>query len=202
MWFIVNTDKFHEQETLEFPSTSHPDIIKQVYLPMCRMKYNGAYGEEHVRFRPLIYGMLFIKADSPQALKRILTLWGYFIYEQKVRNLDTGQKEKDIQVSGVHLLCYNVKELDQTAIIKNATIPDEDMECFIYYSDKIADRIEGLSIVDKRYSDLILVNDTIRILSGPLKGWVGVVKQIKNKGKIIQLHNKKRNPLQKSYWCT
>lgn len=47
----------------------------------------------------------------------------------------------------------------------------------------MADGIEGLSIVDKRYDDLILENDTIRIFSGPLKGWVGVVKQIKRKGK-------------------
>lgn len=57
------------------------------------------------------------------------------------------------------------------------------MERFSYYNDKIADGIKGLTIVDKRYSDLVKENDTIRILSGPMAGWVGVVKQIKNKGK-------------------
>ena len=42
------------------------------------------------------------------------------------------------------------------------------MEHFIYFSDKVADGIEGLSIVDKRYDDLIQENDTVRIFSGPL----------------------------------
>ncbi len=182
MWFIVNTDKFHEERTRQFLSTAYPGIIKQVYLPMCRMKYTSDE-QERVRFQPLIYGMLFIKADNARKLKRILTPWGYFFYEEEARNLITGEKEKNTVVYGAHLLCHNMKDLDQATIIKNATIPDEDMERFIYYSDKIADGIEGLSIVDKRYSDLIIVNDTIRILSGPLKGWVGVVKQIKCKGK-------------------
>lgn len=57
------------------------------------------------------------------------------------------------------------------------------MEHFIYFSDKMADGVEGLSIVSKRYDDLIQENDTVRIFSGPLAGWVGVVKQIRNKGK-------------------
>ncbi len=86
-------------------------------------------------------------------------------------------------VSSAHLLCKDVKNLSPDDIIRTATIPDEDMEHFIYFSDKMADGIEGLSIVDKRYDDLIQENDTVRIFSGPLAGWVGVVKQIKNKGK-------------------
>ena len=183
MWFIVNTDKFQEQKTKEFLENTYPDIVKYVYLPKCRMKYVNAKGEERSRFRPLIYGLLFIKADSIKALKRILTYWGYFVYEDTTRNLETGEQRKKMLVSSAHLLCKDVKDLDQEDIIKTATIPDEDMEHFIYFSDKMADGIEGLSIVDKRYDDLILENDTIRILSGPLAGWVGVVKQIKNKGK-------------------
>ena len=183
MWFIVNTDKFQEQKTKEFLENTYPDIVKYVYLPKCRMKYVNSKGEERFRFRPLIYGLLFIKADNIKALKRILTYWGYFVYEDTTRNLETGEQRKKMLVSTAHLLCKGVKDLDQEAIIKTATIPDEDMEHFIYFSDKMADGIEGLSIVDKRYDDLILENDTIRILSGPLTGWVGVVKQIKNKGK-------------------
>ena len=34
---------------------------------------------------------------------------------------------------------------------------------YIYFSDKMADGIEGLSIVDKRYDDLILENDTCEV---------------------------------------
>ena len=183
MWFIVNTNKFQEQKTKEFLENTYPDIVKYVYLPKCRMKYVNVKGEERFRFRPLIHGLLFIKADSIKSLKRILTYWGYFVYEDITRDLETGEQRKKVLVSSAHLLCKDVKDLDQEDIIKTATIPDEDMEHFIYFSDKMADGIEGLSIVDKRYDDLILENDTIRILSGPLAGWVGVVKQIKNKGK-------------------
>ena len=183
MWFIVNTDKFQEQKTKEFLEETYPGIIKQVYLPKCRLKYRNSNGEERFRFQPLIYGILFVKCDDVETLRGILTPWGYFLYEDKVRDLETSKSRKRMLVSSAHILCKNIKDLDLESIIKTATIPDEDMERFIYYSDKIADGIEGLSIADKRYDDLILVNDTIRILSGPLAGWVGVVKQIKNKGK-------------------
>ncbi len=183
MWFIVNTDKFQEQKTKEFLEETYPRIVKQAYLPKCRLKYRNSNGEERFRFQPLIYGILFIKCDDVETLKSILTPWGYFLYEDKVRDLETSKSRKRMLVSSAHILCKNIKDLDLKSIIKTATIPDEDMERFIYYSDKIADGIEGLSIVDKRYDDLILVNDTIRILSGPLAGWVGVVKQIKSKGK-------------------
>ena len=183
MWFIVNTNKFQEQKAKEFLESTYPGIVRLVYLPKCRMKYVNANGEERFRFRPLIYGLLFIKADSIKTLKKILTPWGYFAYEDITRNLETGEQQKKTLVSSAHLLCKDVKDLPQDDIMKTATIPDEDMEHFIYFSDKMADGIEGLSIVDKRYDDLILENDTIRILSGPLAGWVGVVKQVKNKGK-------------------
>ena len=183
MWFIVNTNKFQEQKTKEFLENTYPGIVKFVYLPKCRMKYVNSKGEERFHFRPLIYGLLFIKADSIKSLRKILTPWGYFAYEDITRNLETGVQQKTTLVSSAHLLCKDVKDVGQDDIIKTATIPDEDMEHFIYFSDKMADGIEGLSIVDKRYDDLILENDTIRILSGPLAGWVGVVKQIKNKGK-------------------
>ncbi len=184
MWFIVNTDKFKEQETKEFLEETYPGIVKYVYLPNCRKKYFNANGEERFRFKPLIHGLLFIKADSPAALKDILSPWGYFVYEKEVRSLaDTGGLTNRKFVSRAHLLCKNVKDMSQDAMIRTATVPDEDMDRFIFFNNKIAEGIEGLTIVDKRYSDLILVNDTVRILSGPMAGWVGVVKQIKSKGK-------------------
>ena len=183
MWFIVNTDKFQEQKTKEFLEKTYPGTVRYVYLPKCRLKYVNGNGEERFRFRPLIHGMLFVKADSMKSLKKILSPWGYFVYEDMARCLETGEQQKKTLVSSAHLLCKDVKKFGLDDIIKNATVPDEDMEHFIYFSDKMADGIEGLSIVDKRYDDLILENDTIRILSGPLAGWVGVVKQIKSKGK-------------------
>lgn len=82
------------------------------------MKYVDAKGEERFRFRPLICGLLFIKADSVKALKRILTYWGYFVYEDTVRNLETGELQKKKLVSTAHLLCKDVKDLNLDAVIK------------------------------------------------------------------------------------
>ena len=110
MWFIVNTDKFQEQRTKEFLESTYPDIVKFVYLPKCRTKYVNAQGEERYSFRPLIYGLLFIKADSIKVLKRILSPWGYFVYEDTVRNLETGELQKEKLVSNAHLLCKDVKD--------------------------------------------------------------------------------------------
>ena len=132
MWFIVNTDKFQEQKTKEFLENTYPGIVKFVYLPKCRTKYVNAQGEERFRFRPLIYGLLFIKADSIKVLKKILTPWGYFVYEDIIRSLETGELQKEKLVSSAHLLCKDVKNLSPDDIIRTATIPDEDMEHFIY----------------------------------------------------------------------
>lgn len=118
MWFIVNTNKFQEQKTKEFLENTYSGIVKLVYLPKCRMKYVDTKGEERFRFRPLICGLLFIKADSVKALKRILTYWGYFVYEDTVRNLETGELQKKKLVSTAHLLCKDVKDLNLDAVIK------------------------------------------------------------------------------------
>ena len=126
MWFIGNTDKFQEQSTKEFLENTYPGIVKFVYLPKCRTKYVNAQGEERFRFRPLIYGLLFIKADSIKVLKKILTPWGYFVYEDIIRSLETGELQKGKLVSSAHLLCKDVKNLSPDDIIRTATIPDED----------------------------------------------------------------------------
>lgn len=105
-------------KTKEFLENTYSGIVKLVYLPKCRMKYVDAKGEERFRFRPMICGLLFIKTDSVKALKRILTYWGYFVYEDTVRNLETGELQKKKLVSTAHLLCKDVKDLNLDAVIK------------------------------------------------------------------------------------
>ena len=183
MWLIVNAPQFKEQQTKEFFLRHYPDVVRQVYLPLRRMSRAVADGNESVSFRPLIHGMFFVKVDDVYALRSIITNWGYFKYEDSVRNLETGTMETETFVADAHLLCKNVKAMSQSSIISSATIPDGDMERFIFYNERVASDIDGLSIVDRNYGDLVAVNDTIRLLSGPMAGWEGVVKQVKHKGK-------------------
>ena len=183
MWFIVKTDVFTEQKSIDLLSENFKDTIVDFYFPMGRRTYKNEKGEEKVRFTPVLQGLFFIRVQSEDRLVSILSQYGYFMY----KGVDYGARSSEVVertfYTKAHILCADSKSRTLDEIVKQAKIPDDDMERFIYYNDKIADGIEGLSIVDKRYSDLVLVNDTIRILSGPMAGWVGVVKQIKNKGK-------------------
>ncbi len=183
MWFIVKTDVFTEQKSMDLLGEKFKDTIVDFYFPMGRRTYKNEKGEKKVRFTPVLQGLFFIRVESTERLEGILSQYGYFMY----KGVDYAARSTDVVertfFTKAHILCADSKSLTLSEIVKQAKIPDDDMERFIYYNDKIADGIEGLSIVDKRYNDLILVNDTIRILNGPLAGWVGVVKQVKNRGK-------------------
>ncbi len=183
MWFIVKTDVFTEQKSMETLHKKFKDTIVDFYFPKGRRTYKNDKGELKVRFSPVLQGMFFIRVENEKRLERILSKYGYFMY----KGTDYGARSSEVVertfFTKAHLLCADSKSRTLEEIVRQARIPDEDMDRFIYFNDKLADGIEGLSIVDKRYNDLILVNDTIRVLSGPMAGWVGVVKQIKHKGK-------------------
>ena len=183
MWFIVKTDVFTEQKSMDLLSEKFKDTIVDFYFPLGRRTYKNEKGEKKVRFIPVLQGLFFIRVESEERLEKILSKYGYFMY----KGVDYGARSANVVertfFTKAHILCADSKSRTLGEIVKQAKIPDDDMERFIFYNDKIAEDIEGLSIVDQRYSDLIMVNDTIRILSGPMAGWVGVIKQIKNKGK-------------------
>ena len=183
MWFIVKTDIFTEQKSIDLLREKYRDIISDFYFPIGRRTYRNERGEKRVRFSPVLQGLFFIRVENEKRLEKILSEYGYFMYKGVDYGLRSSKVIERTFFTKAHILCADSKSLTLAEIIRQAKIPDDDMERFIYYNDKIADSIDGLSIVDKRYSDLILVNDTIRILSGPMAGWVGVVKQIKSKGK-------------------
>ena len=183
MWFIVKTDVFTEQRSMDLLREKFNDTIVDYYFPMGRRTYTNEKGEEKVRFTPVLQGLFFIRVESERRLERLLSQYGYFMY----KGVDYGARSNEVVertfFTKAHILCSDSQSRTLDEIVKEARIPDDDMERFMYFSDKIAEGIEGLSIVDKRYGDLIKENDTIRILSGPLKGSVGVVKQVKHKGK-------------------
>ena len=183
MWYIVKTDVFTEQKSIDLLGEKFKDTIVDFYFPMGRRTYKNELGEKKVRFTPVLQGLFFIRVQSEKRLESILSQYGYFMYKGVDYRARSAEVVERTFFTKAHILCVDSKSRTLDEIVKRAKIPDDDMERFIYYNDKIADGIEGLSIVDKRYSDLVKVNDTIRILSGPMAGWEGVVKQVKHKGK-------------------
>ena len=183
MWFIVQTDVSGENKSIEFLKEHYPEVISDYYFPLGRKTIPAEDGSEKVRFVPILSGLFFIRIENKKALERILSHNGYFRYQGYDFDIKTRETVERTFFAKVRLLCADRENYSLDEIIDLARIPNADMERFIYYNEQIADNIQGLSIVDKRYDDLILENDTIRILNGPLKGWVGVVKQIKKNGK-------------------
>ena len=183
MWYIVKTDVFTEQKSIDLLGEKFKDTIVDFYFPMGRRIYKNEIGEKEVRFTPVLQGLFFIRVQSEERLESILSQYGYFMYKGVDYRARSAEVVERTFFTKAHILCADSKSRTLGEIVKQAKIPDDDMERFIYYNDKIAEGIEGLSIVAKRYSDLIKVNDTIRIINGPMTGWVGVVKQVKHKGK-------------------
>ena len=183
MWYIVKTDVFTEQKSIDLLGEKFKDTIVDFYFPMGRRIYKNELGEKEVRFTPVLQGLFFIRVQSEERLESILSQYGYFMYKGVDYRARSAEVVERTFFTKAHILCADSKSRTLGEIVKQAKIPDDDMERFIYYNDKIAEGIEGLSIVVKRYSDLVKVNDTIRIINGPMTGWVGVVKQVKHKGK-------------------
>lgn len=184
MWIAVKTDVFSENQSIDFLRREYPSVVKDVYFPLGRRKTVDERGVERVRFVPLLHGLFFVNVDGPHALLPILSPYGYFVYrERKGCEGISGAHAGNIRSAKAHLLCPDVTDIGLDTIIRRAVIPDADMERFIYYNEQFAGSIDGLSIVSRRYDDLVRANDTVRILSGPLEGWVGVVKQVKSGGK-------------------
>lgn len=183
MWLIVRVENCKEQQTKDELYEKYPDAIKDIYLPLCRKEHLDAEGAKHQRFRPLLYGFLFVKVKSLSSLKQHINHIGYFVYKQDAVRGRTGHVNGQQTMNmRAHLLCSHVQGYDQQTIIARSTIDNEDMERFMFCSNRYADNIEGLAIVDKRYKDLIGEHDVVRVLNGPLEGWTGVVKQVKHKG--------------------
>ncbi len=181
MWFVVKTEVFTERRSIDTLREKFKDTIADIYFPLRKRVYKDDQGEEKARFVPVLRGLFFIRVQDERRLSWILSPYGYFMY--KGVDYTGGAETERFFLTQAHLLCADRKSLTLGEIIRQARIPDEEMDRFIYYTDKLGEGIEGLSIVDQRYGDLVRVNDTIRILSGPLTGWVGVIRQIKHKGR-------------------
>ncbi len=54
MWFIVKTNTFSEQKSIDLLCEKHKEIIADFYFPLGRRIYKNENGEEKVRFTPVL----------------------------------------------------------------------------------------------------------------------------------------------------
>ena len=198
MWFIVNTERFKEKEAKELLETM--DGVQDVYLPIYRKTFTDDNGKKTYRFCPTITGILFVNIrttesktepeteDSPtltgacNTLKNMVSSWGYFKYQQEVYDQDRGMNVTKTLYSSAHLLCFAIKDTPLPDIMRQACVPDTDLERFRIYNDSLTNAVEDLKIIDVPYSQMEEENDTVLITEGLFQNFEGIIKQVKQHG--------------------
>lgn len=196
MWFVVKTPTGHEEKSKELLMGNVP-LVRDVYIPLRRKVCKNKPGASTFHTQPLTSGYVFVdlrveenagsqgrrgKAFREAVWRQIsqnVTERGYFYKKEAL----TGKTQ---QLQGCHLLSSNPKDTSPNVFIAQSHIPDEDMESFMRFNDTIGCVAEDVRIVDESFDELARVNDTVRVVTGPLAGAVGVVvsrSQAADKGK-------------------
>ena len=141
MWFIVKTDVFSEQQSIDFLREKYNHIITDFYFPLGRKTYKNENGEVKVRFVPVLQGMFFIRVQNERRLKKVLSPYGYFMYKGFEMESHTSELVERTFFTKAHILTADSKQMSLDEIVRQSKIPDEDMETFVYFNDRIGDDI-------------------------------------------------------------
>lgn len=182
MWFVVKTPTGHEEKSKALLLGNVP-LIRDIYIPLRRKVCKNKLGASTFHTQPLTSGYVFVdlRVEEKQGrrgkefreevwrqIAQNVTERGYFYKKDSV----TGKAQ---QLQGCHLLSSNPKETSPNVFIAQSHIPDEDMETFIRFNDTNGCVAEDVRIVDESFDELARLNDTVRVVSGPLAGAIGVV---------------------------
>lgn len=193
MWFVVKTHNGQENTIKDILLKSVP-IVSEIYLPTYQTSYINSQGQLQYNSLPLIRGYLFVDLRiwlNPQKatgtdedlyqriwkqVRKNISYRGYFFYK-------TDTSQKIIPVNGTHLLSSNPNKTSPAEFIRKSLIPDEDMNLFISYNGSPEFVNKEFQIIGESFDKLAKVNDTVRIITGPMAGATGVVVERKQKSK-------------------
>lgn len=185
MWFVVKTPIGHEEKSKDLLLGNVP-LIRDIYIPLKRKVCKNKFGASTFHPQPLTSGYVFVdlrveenvgsqgrrskefREDVWRQIAQNVTERGYIYKKDSV----TGNAQ---QLQGCHLLSSNPKETSPNVFIAQSHIPDEDMETFIRFNDTSGCVVEDVQIVDESFDELARLNDTVRVVTGPLAGAIGVV---------------------------
>lgn len=180
MWYIVKTDFYREREAID--DLLRLDGVGEIYFPVSRraMTEIGLPDDRHIRFKPIINGILFVYANSKEQLKAHLNARGYFLKDVEDR---AASMTKRCQIEGnAHLFAPPAECANLDALLRRAMISDEDIYRYKVCIERSAANTDDIQIVDRSYAELVSDNDTVMITDGPFAGFTGVVKQVKSHG--------------------
>lgn len=188
MWLIVETDRYKERETLEL--LRKVESFRDCYLPMCRKTVSGAEGAK-CAFVPLISHVLFVDIDveryktdfsRQRYLSRILTNRGYFLYYEDTTTPDGTTVKQQIKTDA-RLFCVRQEGKSLDDLLSGATIDKADVEGLRLFVDQANSSMTEYQVIDADYDLLASTHDTVLVTEGPYRGFRGVVRQRKTRGK-------------------
>ena len=188
MWLIVETDRYKEREALEL--LRKVEGFRDDYLPMCRKTVSGAEGAK-CAFVPLISHVLFVDIDveryktdfsRQRYLSRILTNRGYFLYYEDTTAPDGITVKQQIKTDA-RLFCVRQEGKSLDDLLSGANIDKADVEGLRLFVDQANSSMTEYQVIDADYDLLASTHDTVLVTEGPYRGFRGVVKQRKTRGK-------------------
>lgn len=175
-WYIVRTEPHYENDAKEFlQKLSVADggaeccVADDVYLPTRRMTYERN-GRRTVVMRPTIGGMLFLKA-RPETLERCVTDSGAIISISEGKLLNSRvylYSNPTLNISG------------KRGRIAGAAVPDNELDMFRFYNERLKDHIEELRVMEGNYEAAFELDKTkvVQVVNGPYLGLIGNLKQM------------------------
>ena len=188
MWLIVETDTYKERETLEL--LRRVEGFRDGYLPMCRKVVSGTEGAK-AAFVPLISHVIFVDIDVERYttdfsrrryLTRVFSNRGYFQYQETVRAEGGTLKKQQIKTDA-RLFCVRQEGKSLDELISSATIATDDVDALRLFIDQSNSSMTEFHVMDANYELLASTNDTVLVTEGPYRGFHGIVKQKKTRGK-------------------
>ena len=160
------------------------------YLPMCRKVVSGTEGAK-AAFVPLISHVIFVDIDVERYttdfsrrryLTRVFSNRGYFQYQETVRTEDGTLQKQQIKTDA-RLFCVRQEGKSLDELISSATIATDDVDALRLFIDQSNSSMTEFHVMDANYELLASTNDTVLVTEGPYRGFHGIVKQKKTRGK-------------------
>lgn len=181
MWLIIQTNTYKEKEISE--QLHKVKGFKEYFLPLYRLE-TISNGIKKVFFSPLITHLVFLKLEIPEFkmvhnrakyLHGVFNNSGYLLYQEK-ETID-GVRQTVQRKLDARLMCVNDTEKNIEERIKDAIIPDSEIDSLKLFVDQMNSTMTEYSVVDDNYDLLESTQDTVMFTEGPYKGFQGIVKQ-------------------------
>lgn len=190
MWLAVKNQGQKSEEDYKVVLMDKISQIKDVYLPYIHRVFKDKNGKTHRRYELAIKGYMFVNVDATETrdsngkrdlqgiwkqLSAFITPGGYLYWYEKENNGDRTLSAR--RTEPVRLLSPDPKTATPDQLISHSLIPQSAMEYFRCFNEQSLGGWADAFLVNESFNKMARVNDTVRIISGPLAGQEGVIVQ-------------------------